>query len=129
MQMTLGVLNDSQTILTKLLNLDLPFSLAYKINKLINELQPSLTFYTTELNKLLATYAEREDTGYKRTPLGDIQLKPDTAGEFKTKFEELSMIPIEIQTQVLTWAELTKLEEAGLKVTAREIECYKYFLE
>lgn len=129
MQMTLGILNDSQTILNKLLNLDLPFTLAFKINKLVNDLQPSLTFYNTELNKLLAIYAEKEGDTYKRTPTGDIQLKPDTVMEFKTKFEELSAVPVDVVTQVITLDELNKLENAGLKVTAREIDYYKYFLE
>lgn len=128
MQITLGVLNDSQTILSKLLDLNLPFTLAFKINKLINELQPSLTFYTTELNKLLTVYAEREGEGYKRTPTGDIQLKPDTVEEFKTKFGELSVVPVDVVTQILTWEDINKLEEAGLTVTAREVDCYKYFL-
>lgn len=129
--MTLGVLNDSQGILTKLLDLPLPFATAYKINLLIKQLQPSLEFYQIELKKLLDIYAEQDaESHYKyNTISGDIQLKPETAQEFREKFEELARTPVEIDTKIFTTEDMTQMEKAGLTITAREISYYNYFMK
>lgn len=69
----------------------LPAKVAYKLNKLYNELEKTSAFYYEELNKIIAEYCDKNEDGTPKV-LEDgngIKIKEEFIDEAKVKTEEL----------------------------------------
>ena len=93
-------LNDIQNLIPSLKNLldqKIPFSLSYKLTKLMKQVDEIDTYYKTQLNELLQTYAEKDEEGNYKWNESDseIMLKTDTAAEFHKKFTELRQVEVD----------------------------------
>ena len=84
-------------IYKRIKNQYLPAKVAYRLNKLYNELEKTSTFYHEELNKIIAEYCEKNEDGTPKV-LEDgsgIKIKEEFIEEAKTEAEELWNLDID----------------------------------
>lgn len=74
-----------ETILEK----NLPFSLAYKLNKLAEAVNKELEFYRNSMTKLIDEYAEKENGQPVLLENGDIKIIPEKINECQRRINEL----------------------------------------
>ena len=94
-----------ETILEK----NLPFSLAYKLNKLAEAVNKELEFYRNSMTKLIDEYAEKENGQPVLLENGDIKIIPEKITECQQRINELQNVEITIDVS-FTPAELEPLE-------------------
>ena len=94
-----------ETILEK----NLPFSLAYKLNKLAEAVNKELEFYRNNMTKLIDEYAEKENGQPVLLENGDIKIIPEKITECQQRINELQNVEITIDVS-FTPAELEPLE-------------------
>ena len=94
-----------ETILEK----NLPFSLAYKLNKLAEAVNKELEFYRNSMAKLIDEYAEKENGQPVLLENGDIKIIPEKITECQQRINELQNVEITIDVS-FTPAELEPLE-------------------
>ena len=94
-----------ETILEK----NLPFSLAYKLNKLAEAVNKELEFYRNNMTKLVDEYAEKENGQPVLLENGDIKIIPEKITECQQRINELQNVEITIDVS-FTPAELEPLE-------------------
>lgn len=94
-----------ETILEK----NLPFSLAYKLNKLAEAVNKELEFYRNSMTKLIDEYAEKENGQPVLLENGDIKIIPEKISECQQRINELQNVEITIDVS-FTPAELEPLE-------------------
>ena len=94
-----------ETILEK----NLPFSLAYKLNKLAEAVNKELEFYRNSMTKLIDEYAEKENGQPVLLENGDIKIIPEKINECQPRINELQNVEITIDVS-FTPEELEPLE-------------------
>lgn len=94
-----------ETILEK----NLPFSLAYKLNKLAEAVNKELEFYRNSMTKLVDEYAEKENGQPVFLENGDIKIIPEKITECQKRINELQNVEITIDIS-FTPEELEPLE-------------------
>ena len=94
-----------ETILEK----NLPFSLAYKLNKLAEAVNKELEFYRNSMAKLIDEYAEKENGQPVLLENGDIKIIPEKITECQQRINELQNVEITIDVSFAP-AELEPLE-------------------
>ena len=94
-----------ETILEK----NLPFSLAYKLNKLAEAVNKELEFYRNSMTKLIDEYAEKENGQPVLLENGDIKIIPEKINECQQRINELQNVEITIDVS-FTPEELEPLE-------------------
>ena len=94
-----------ETILEK----NLPFSLAYKLNKLAEAVNKELEFYRNSMTKLIDEYAEKENGQPVLLENGDIKIIPEKINECQRRINELQNVEITIDVS-FTPEELEPLE-------------------
>ena len=94
-----------ETILEK----NLPFSLAYKLNKLAEAVNKELEFYRNSMTKLIDEYAEKENGQPVLLENGDIKIIPEKITECQQRINELQNVEITIDVS-FTPEELEPLE-------------------
>ena len=94
-----------ETILEK----NLPFSLAYKLNKLAEVVNKELESYRNSMTKLIDEYAEKENGQPVLLENGDIKIIPEKITECQQRINELQNVEITINVS-FTPAELEPLE-------------------
>ena len=94
-----------ETILEK----NLPFSLAYKLNKLAEAVNKELEFYRNSMTKLIDEYAEKENGQPVLLENGDIKIIPEKITECQQRINELQNVEITIDIS-FTPKELEPLE-------------------
>lgn len=84
-------------IYKRIKNQYLPAKVAYRFNKLYNGLEKTSTFYSEELNKIIAEYCEKNEDGTPKM-LEDgsgIKIKEEFIEKAKTEAEELWNLDID----------------------------------
>ena len=94
-----------ETILEK----NLPFSFAYKLNKLAEAVNKELEFYRNSMTKLIDEYAEKENGQPVLLENGDIKIIPEKINECQKRINELQNVEITIDVS-FTPEELEPLE-------------------
>ena len=94
-----------ETILEK----NLPFSLAYKLNKLAEAVNKELEFYRNSMTKLIDEYAEKENGQPVLLENGDIKIIPEKINVCQKRINELQNVEITIDVS-FTPEELEPLE-------------------
>ena len=112
--------------LTKIANQSLPFTTAYRINRLIHGLDEAWTFFSESMTALIQQYGQKDDEGnFVYTEDGQsIILIPETAAEANTKMMELGMVDANLPDITFTPEEFSKLE-----LTAWEVEVLMEFIK
>lgn len=129
MQILLGQLQATEALLSKLVGITLPVSLAYKVNKLAKLVQPEIEFYYQQLNAIISEYAERDSDGkFVTTGPQSIKIQEDKLSECEQKLDELGKISVATDVRLLTIDDLDKLSTAGFTLTPLEIEAFSIFI-
>ena len=118
--MKIGEALSYRELYQKLRNQSMPIRLAYKLNKLKNKLSKEAEFYEESFNKILAQYAERDDSqNFKISEDGTgIVIQKEFIKICKEKIKELDELEI-----VLTDGSFTFEELEGLTLTPAELSC------
>lgn len=100
------------TFYKKVKNQPHSFKVAYKLAKLSEAIEKEITFYQTELQKLLAQYAQIDNSGnYIPTADGQgVMLKPETSAECNARLTELMSLEVEIPDVEFTFEDFEKIE-------------------
>ena len=124
--MKLNQLNNLRDTLTKIANQSLPFTTAYRINRLIHGLDEAWTFFTESMTALIQQYGQKDNEGnFVYTEDGQsILLIPETAAEANTKMMELGQVDANLPDITFTPEEFSKLE-----LSAWEVEVLMEFIK
>ena len=124
--MKLNQLNNLRDTLTKIANQSLPFTTAYRINRLIHGLDEAWTFFTESMTALIQQYGQKDDEGnFVYTEDGQsILLITETAAEANNKMMELGMVDANLPDITFTPEEFSKLE-----LSAWEVEVLMEFIK
>lgn len=91
-------------------NKNLPFSLAYKLNKLALRANEELDFYRENMQKIIEEFAERNENGdIIYTTEGDIRIAQENLETCEARITELSNIEVDIDIKFKP-SELESLE-------------------
>lgn len=114
MKITMARALNIKDLYPKLTGKVLPLKTTYKITKLFNTLEEETKFYSTELNKIIKAYAEKDEEG-NLIPEGEngIKIQKDKVDEAQTKINELWELEIEIPDYKFS---IEELEDVGLTV-------------
>lgn len=104
----------------------LPAAVAYKIAKIIREMEESLIFYNQRFQELLDEYAEKEQDGtYKMSEDKTyIIIQEGKRDSFQREYDELNQVEIEIKSSPISLESLEKYE-----FTADEFSTLVPFIE
>ena len=117
-------LGDIETIFNGfkvLIEKEIPIKIAYKLMKLLKQLEDENKFFIDKRNELLKKYSQKDDNGnIKQIDEGNgkvgIQLEIDKIEEFNNKLKDLVDIEISIDF------EKVKIEELGdIKITIKDL--------
>lgn len=88
------------------------FKVAYKLAKLSEAIEKEVTFYRSELQKLLVQYAQIDNSGnfIPTSDGGGVMLKPETSMECNAKLTELMELEVEIPDVEFTFEDFDKVE-------------------
>lgn len=104
------ILLQIKNILIKIINVKVPFKLAYKIYKFIEEIEREEKCYTLMLNGILTQYGQKDEFGkYVRDDNGNIKIKMEFENECKLALGELNNIEVDIPPFSFTTKELEPL--------------------
>ena len=82
-------------------NENMPIDLAYKLMKIVNNLQQDRDFYTTELNKIFEDCVVKEDDKFKLAPdKQQFVLKDGKKDEFEKRANELQDIEVKFDERL-----------------------------
>lgn len=90
----------------------LPIRTTYKLTKLFNAIDDEAKFYSSELNKIIDTYAEKDESG-RPVPTEDgtgVKLQKDSVVEAQAKITELWNLEVELPDQKFSIDELEKID-------------------
>lgn len=104
--------------LQKLASVELPLKLLYSVSRLLDKIEPEMTFYNSERDKLIIKYGEREDDGA-------FKIKQENMAEFEREMNDLFMIDVALDVQPIvlpmldgvkmSYNEMKALECCGVK--------------
>ena len=108
--MTLHQTEQLFTTLSSLAKTSMPIRLAYKITKLLNQIEKDYSFYIEETKKIIVKYAERDEQGQLiSTENGSITLQKNLISEAEKDLLELSEIEVDLPSISFTLDELETL--------------------
>ena len=100
--------------LQKLASVELPLKLLYSVSRLLDKIEPEMTFYNSERDKLIIKYGEREDDGA-------FKIKQENMAEFEREMNDLFMIDVTLDVQPIV---LPMLD--GVKMSYNEMKALEY---
>ena len=104
--MKLSQIVELSNSLVKIIKLDMPFSLSYKFNKLIQIVDSNEQFYNSKARELLDTYGKKDENGELIQEEAGILLIPETQMEFHEKFAALKEVEVADKLPTFKLAEL-----------------------
>lgn len=115
-----------QKLYTEIKDNKMPLRLAYKLNKLFQEVEKSTIFYQDSLNKLIEEYGKKDENGkFIPTETGDgIMIKEEDIEECGKKVQELNELEVVVDSIKFNLEELESLE-----LTISEISFLMPFIE
>lgn len=110
-QVTLNDILNNAEIFRELSTKVLPVKTAFKVARLIRELDKENITFDESRRKIIEKYAERDDNGViKQTPEGNIQLQQDKIEECNNELVELLNTTIEINVDKINIDALSDIE-------------------
>jgi hypothetical protein len=123
--MTLHQTEQLFTTLSSLAKTSMPIRLAYKITKLLNQIEKDYNFYIEETKKIIIKYAERDEQGQLiSTENGSITLQKNLISEAEKDLLELSEIEVDLPSISFTLDELETLN-----ITPSDLQSLLPFIE
>ena len=118
--MQLNQLTSLRDTLAKVANQSLPFTTAYRINRLVHGLDESWTFFTESMNALIQQYGQKDAEGnFVYAEDGQsIMLIPDKIAEANLKMMELGQVEANLPDITFTPEEFSKVELSAWEVEA-----------
>ena len=99
-----------KNVLIKIIDVRVPFKLAYKIYKFIEEIEREEKCYTMMLNSILTKYGQKDNLGrYVRDDNGNIKIKSELENECQLALTQLNNIEVDIPPFSFTIKELEPL--------------------
>ena len=112
MKITMSKVLDLQELYPKISSQALPISTTYKLTKLFNAIKSEAEFYTTNLDKIISEYGQKDENGnfiYTDDKKG-IKIDQDKISEVEQKLQELLSIEVELPNVTFKLFELEKVE-------------------
>jgi hypothetical protein len=116
--MKFNELQNFRSIISKIANQSLPFTTAYRINRLVHALEEAWSFYAESMTSLVQQYGQKNENGelvYSNNGEG-IMLIPETAEEANIKMMELGEVEADLPDITFTPEEFSKLELSAWEV-------------
>jgi len=124
-QITLNDILNNAEIFRELSTKSLPVKTAFKVARLIRELDKENITFDESRRQIIEKYAERDENGIiKQTPEGNIQLQPDKIEECNNELVELLNTTIEINVDKIS---IDALED--IKITPAQMINLEAFIE
>jgi len=122
MQIKMSNVLDLATLYTKIKTKNFPIKTLYKFSKLFKVINEEKEFYSTNLQSIIDTYAQRDEEGnYVQVDNGNaIKIQEDKIGEAQAKINELVELPVDLPDITFT---IDELESADFTV-----EEFNFFL-
>ena len=116
-QVTLNDILNNAEIFRELSAKALPVKTAFKIARLIRELDKENTTFDESRRQIIEKYAERDENGrIKQTPEGNIQLQQDKIEECNNELVELLNTTIEINVDKISIDALGDIELTPVQI-------------
>jgi hypothetical protein len=123
--MTLHQTEQLFTTLSSLAKTSMPIRLAYKITKLLNQIEKDYNFYIEETKKIIIKYAERDEQGQLiSTENGSITLQKNLISEAEKDLLDLSEIEVDLPSISFMLDELETLN-----ITPSDLQSLLPFIE
>lgn len=98
-------------VLSRLVDIEMPMSIAYKFAKLISEIEDNYDFYVKKFRNIISKYCEKDETGNPiQDENGNIQLQKDLIDLAEKELTELNQIDIDRPSVRFTMEELQSLQ-------------------
>ena len=107
-------------------NIKLPLKTAYKLNKLITQINTESSFYQQKFSEIINEFGKRDENGklVYSSDKTSIEIEDARRDECLQKIEELQNLEIDISGIDFTIEELE-----GLNLTISEVECLMPFIK
>jgi hypothetical protein len=111
-------LQNFRSVISKITTQSLPFTTAYRINRLVHSIEESWSFYADSMAALIQQYGQKDENGeFVYSSTGDgILLIPETAEEANIKMMELGEVEVALPNITFTPEEFSKLELSAWEV-------------
>lgn len=118
--MQLNQLTNLRDILAKVAHQSLPFTTAYRVNRLIHGIEESWSFFSESMNALIQQYGQKDAEGnFVYAEDGQsILLVPDKIAEANLKMMELGQVEANLPDITFTPEEFSKVELSAWEVEA-----------
>lgn len=113
---TLGSIYNAKEIFGKMANCAFSAVTAYRISKILRQLEDELTSYFMAQGQIAEKYGKRDESGNLINNADGVPICPQYADAFKTEMQELNSLAIEIRAEPISASEL-----APLQLTPKEI--------
>lgn len=115
MKVTLETIYVSQNSLTKLINLDLPITTAYKFSRLVKKIREELATFEESRVALVKKYGNKEDTS------GTVRVSLDATEEFSNELKKLLEVEIEVDFEPIPLSDLGDIKMSAVDISNLEI--------
>lgn len=107
-------------------NIKLPLKTAYKLNKLITQINTESSFYQQKFSEIINEFGKRDENGelVYSSDKTSIEIEDARRDECLQKIEELQNLEVDISGIDFTIEELE-----GLNLTISEVECLMPFIK
>ena len=118
--MQLNQLTNLRDTLAKVAHQSLPFTTAYRVNRLIHGIEESWSFFSESMNALIQQYGQKDAEGnFVYAEDGQsILLVPDKIAEANLKMMELGQVEANLPDITFTPEEFSKVELSAWEVEA-----------
>lgn len=104
---TLNDILNNNDIFRQVYQSPMPARTAFKIARLIRELEKENTTFNESRDKILEKYAMRDDNGAMMQEDNQVMISPDRAEDFQKEIDSLLKTSVEINADKLTLDDLT----------------------
>lgn len=112
MKISMSKILDLQELYPKISSQSLPIGTTYKLTKLFNAVKSEAEFYTTNLDKIIAEYGQKDENGnfILTDDKKGVKIDQDKIPEVEQKLQELWNIEVELPSITFKLSELEKVE-------------------
>lgn len=110
--MKMSKILDLQELYPKISSQQLPIATTYKLTKLFNAVNSESEFYSTNLNKIISEYGQKDENGnfLLTDDKKGVKVSPEKIPEVEQKLQELWNIEVDLPKITFKLSELEKVE-------------------
>lgn len=112
MKISMSKILDLQELYPKLSSQPLPIGTTYKLTKLFNVVKSEAEFYTTNLDKIISEFGQKDENGnfILTEDQKGVRIDQDKIPEVESRLQELWNIEVELPSITFKLSELEKVE-------------------